>query len=299
MQLESSAVRRTPSRWVCSPSRCGCSSARRASWRRTRTARGATGSATSTGRTPPKGPPWAHNSLGASVHTALRSWFDLPAAQRRPGRAGTPAAGDLGAGRLPRRGAGAGGLSTRALGWLRALRRRAGSRLRAARRRADGRRQDADAGPVRPGRPHRRRRRRAGDRRLQDRPDGPRRRRRPRLAGAGAVRVRRRAGVPPAVPPGRAAPPADRHGRRARAHRRVARPARAAGRADRGRRRWRPRRSSPPGRDPGRGVSRPRPAPICGWCDFRRICPAGSQRPGNEPWAVGRARPRAAADRPD
>ncbi|MDG6100530.1 PD-(D/E)XK nuclease family protein [Dactylosporangium aurantiacum] len=26
---------------------------------------------------PPKGPPWAHNSLGASVHTALRSWYAL------------------------------------------------------------------------------------------------------------------------------------------------------------------------------------------------------------------------------
>ncbi|HYN97037.1 MAG TPA: PD-(D/E)XK nuclease family protein [Pilimelia sp.] len=33
---------------------------------------------------PPKGPPWAHNSLGASVHTALRHWFDLPAARRGP-----------------------------------------------------------------------------------------------------------------------------------------------------------------------------------------------------------------------
>jgi putative RecB family exonuclease len=33
---------------------------------------------------PPKGPPWAHNSLGASVHTALRNWFDLPADRRRP-----------------------------------------------------------------------------------------------------------------------------------------------------------------------------------------------------------------------
>lgn len=32
---------------------------------------------------PPKGPPWAHNSLGASVHTTLRAWFDLPAARRR------------------------------------------------------------------------------------------------------------------------------------------------------------------------------------------------------------------------
>src|SRR6266540_4969006 len=33
---------------------------------------------------PPKGPPWAHNSLGASVHTALRNWFGLPAARRVP-----------------------------------------------------------------------------------------------------------------------------------------------------------------------------------------------------------------------
>lgn len=33
---------------------------------------------------PQKGPPWAHNSLGASVHTALRSWFDVPIARRRP-----------------------------------------------------------------------------------------------------------------------------------------------------------------------------------------------------------------------
>jgi putative RecB family exonuclease len=32
---------------------------------------------------PPKGPPWAHNSLGASVHTALRSWFDQPRQRRR------------------------------------------------------------------------------------------------------------------------------------------------------------------------------------------------------------------------
>lgn len=36
--------------------------------------------------TPPKGPPWAHNSLGASVHTALRAWFELPAETRRPDR---------------------------------------------------------------------------------------------------------------------------------------------------------------------------------------------------------------------
>ncbi|MFF3866756.1 RecB family exonuclease [Micromonospora sp. NPDC001898] len=33
---------------------------------------------------PPKGPPWAHNSLGASVHTALKNWYALPADRRRP-----------------------------------------------------------------------------------------------------------------------------------------------------------------------------------------------------------------------
>src|SRR5580692_10179461 len=39
---------------------------------------------------PPKGPPWAHNSLGASVHNALAAWWRLA----RPGRTVT-AAGDL------------------------------------------------------------------------------------------------------------------------------------------------------------------------------------------------------------
>jgi RecB family exonuclease len=32
---------------------------------------------------PPKGPPWGHNSLGASVHTALRNWFGLAPRLRR------------------------------------------------------------------------------------------------------------------------------------------------------------------------------------------------------------------------
>jgi RecB family exonuclease len=32
--------------------------------------------------TPPKGPPWAHNSLGASVHTALKNWYALPGDRR-------------------------------------------------------------------------------------------------------------------------------------------------------------------------------------------------------------------------
>lgn len=33
---------------------------------------------------PPKGPPWAHNSLGASVHTTLKNWYALPAERRDP-----------------------------------------------------------------------------------------------------------------------------------------------------------------------------------------------------------------------
>jgi len=33
---------------------------------------------------PPKGAPWAHNSLGASVHNALRAWFGLPPRRRAP-----------------------------------------------------------------------------------------------------------------------------------------------------------------------------------------------------------------------
>jgi RecB family exonuclease len=42
-------------------------------------------------RPPPrKGPPWAHNSLGASVHNALAGWWRLPRAGRT-----VPAAGDL------------------------------------------------------------------------------------------------------------------------------------------------------------------------------------------------------------
>lgn len=32
----------------------------------------------------PKGAPWAHNSMGAAVHAALRSWWDLPIARRTP-----------------------------------------------------------------------------------------------------------------------------------------------------------------------------------------------------------------------
>lgn len=36
----------------------------------------------------PKGPPWAHNSLGASIHTALADWWRLRLAERTPESAG-------------------------------------------------------------------------------------------------------------------------------------------------------------------------------------------------------------------
>lgn len=32
--------------------------------------------------TPPKGPPWAHNSVGAAVHNALRAWWELQVERR-------------------------------------------------------------------------------------------------------------------------------------------------------------------------------------------------------------------------
>jgi PD-(D/E)XK nuclease superfamily len=38
---------------------------------------------------PPKGPPWAHNSLGASVHNALAGWWRLPLSRRTVEAAGT------------------------------------------------------------------------------------------------------------------------------------------------------------------------------------------------------------------
>jgi len=37
---------------------------------------------------PPKGPPWAHNSVGASVHNALAGWWRLPRQERTVAAAG-------------------------------------------------------------------------------------------------------------------------------------------------------------------------------------------------------------------
>jgi RecB family exonuclease len=65
----------------------------------------------------PKGPPWAHNSLGASVHNALRSWFELPPDLRTPtGAAGLLATGWLTEGFRDREQSEA--AKARATGWL-------------------------------------------------------------------------------------------------------------------------------------------------------------------------------------
>ena len=36
---------------------------------------------------PPKGPPWAHNSVGSAVHLALAAWHRQDPADRTPARA--------------------------------------------------------------------------------------------------------------------------------------------------------------------------------------------------------------------
>ena len=211
--------------FVCTPSKLA----------RTTTARAATGTPTSTGPRRRRGPPWAHNSLGASVHTALRNWWDLPAERRRARRC-RAAAGDLGPRGLPRRGAGAGGLRAGAglaggvrrgldpdlepLGVERTV--AAKTPVLALCGRAD--RIDARGGELvivdyKTGRTG------------LDADDARGSRALALYAFAAERMFRRRCRT------GRAAPPADRHGRRARAHRRVDRPARGAGRGHRARHR--------------------------------------------------------------
>lgn len=38
--------------------------------------------------TPQKGPPWGHNSVGAAVHSSLANWWSLPVERRTPGAGG-------------------------------------------------------------------------------------------------------------------------------------------------------------------------------------------------------------------
>jgi RecB family exonuclease len=65
---------------------------------------------------PPKGPPWAHNSLGASMHNALAGWWRLPLARRT-----VPAAGALLATGWINEGFASDAQSGRYLDWARSL----------------------------------------------------------------------------------------------------------------------------------------------------------------------------------
>ena len=229
---------------------------------------------------PPRGRPWAHNTVGATdaprpapvVAAAARAGARPTAARRSSQQqwqdARLPRRRAVRRGRAPRRPAGSAATSPSA-----------STRRRAGRRRAHRRHPHRAPGGVRPHRPGRRPRRRAGRRRLQDRPAAAHRRRRPRLAGAGrstrsAVRRTLRRALhagsscttcrPAPSPPFEhtervaAAPRRPRRGDRRR-HRRRHRHAR---------RRRRPRRGLP-GRSPG---------PACSWCDFRRHCQVGAPR---------------------
>ena len=151
--------------------------------------------------TPPKGAPWAHNSLGAAVHNALRDWWLLPARRRTPGAAGAL----LDAGWISDGFADAGQSArwrARAREWVEAyvatldpadepIGVERGVAARTERLALSGRVDRIDLP-----------RRRAGRRRLQDRPVGARHRRRPRLARAGGLRAGRPADAAPAVPAG-------------------------------------------------------------------------------------------------
>src|SRR6266487_1901762 len=166
---------------------------------------------------PPKGPPWAHNSVGASVHNALAGWWRLPLAQR------TVAA--------------AGNLVDR--GWINEGFADETQSVR-QRERAIAMVEGYVAGldphghnrRLRPDRPPRRqaRARRGG---LQDRTAPADHGRRAQLDGPGLVRAGRREGTAAGLPPGGAAPPAHRRGPGLVAHRRIAGPAPAPGRGHR------------------------------------------------------------------
>ena len=168
-----------------------------------------------------RGPPWAHNTVGSAVHAALRSWWDLPVERRTTGAArqllysawsenGFRDAEQSRAVARPR-----GRLADR-------LRRHPRPHRRAGRQRTHRRRHHRAAGPLgpdRPDRPARRRTRRSSTTRPAGcpapttRPAGHRRW--PPMCSASAAHCAGRA-------PGRAAPPAQRHRRRLRAHRPLA-----------------------------------------------------------------------------
>ncbi len=226
----------------------------------------------------PKGPPWAHNSLGASVHTALRNWYALPEATAHRRRAADAAASATWVSEGYRDEEQEREMFRRALGWLEDY--VAGldpstdplgvERVVAARTdvlafngRADRIDPDGD---------------RVGDRRLQDRPRRADRRRRARLAGAGALRVRGGAGVPAPcrrvelhhLPTGTVAAHEHTEESLARQLRRAEETAQDIDRRGAGGRRRAPIRTR---------RFRPRPARSAAGATSGKICPAGAGAP--------------------
>ena len=180
---------------------------------------------------PPKGPPWAHNSLGASIHNALAGWWRLPLAQRTVAAAGTLVdrgwidegfADETQSVRQRERAIAmvegyVAGLdpADEPLGVERTV------ATRTDKIAVSGRIDRLDARPAETAGPADRpeARNRARGRGLQDRAAPADRGRRAQLDGPGAVRAGRRAGAAPAVSPGGTAPPAHRRGPRLVAHR--------------------------------------------------------------------------------
>ena len=242
-----------------------------------------------------KGLPWAHNSVGSSVHNALRDWWLLPRRPAYDGRGRRAREARLAHRRLPRRRAdprvARAAPPTMTAAYVADL----DPAGRARRRRAHGVDDHARHGAVRPRRPHRpprerRRRRGARDRRLQDRTPPPHRRRRALLARPGGVRRRCRAHAAPPVAPRRAAPPALGNRCGARPHAGVARappdaaPSEIAVEASAAEAVWKDRLAAR-AEDAAAGDADaveaidahfpPSPGPSCSWCDYRRWCPSG------------------------
>ena len=236
-------------------------------------------------RTPARGRAWAHHTLGAVVHLALRALFDLPAAQRTPRAAAAQVDRHWSARGVPRRRAGRPAPRTGPrLG--RRIRRPTSTPTRPRRAGALGVGDHAADGRRGPGRPHRRPGRRARRRRLQDVADPADRGRRPRLACARHLRRGDPAHAAPPVPPRGAAPRPDRRGVRLA----TTTTPRSVGTSPRPRtRRAGRRRGRAAGRRrrPGRALPAADLARAAATCEVRWRCPEGrAAAPELEPWAL-------------
>ncbi len=231
---------------------------------------------------PPKGPAWAHNSLGASVHSALRGWYLLPAQQRTPAALPTLLRATW-VGEGYRDDAQERAAFDRALGWLESYLAEADPQddpvgverhvaARTARLALNGRADRID---------------RRGDElvivdyktgRSQLSEDDARGSRALALYAFAASRVFRRACHTVELhhlPTGTVARWRHSEDSIARHVSRAEETARDITAAE---------KEVAAGADPDRAYPT-RPGALCGWCDYRRACPDGAGLPGKEPWA--------------